>query len=89
MNARADWNAPWWLERGGERCGFCYLHYPTETEYRCADCDAAICPECVVAVRATGIVYCPECAPRGAARQRAVPRRSNAGRPSRLSGRRR
>ena len=38
---------PWWLEDGTEICSVCHHLYLYETQYRCADCDAAVCVECI------------------------------------------
>ena len=38
---------PWWLEQGTEVCPICSHLYPYQTEYRCSDCDGAVCPNCI------------------------------------------
>ena len=53
----------WWLDGGTEQCHVCLQSYAYEAEYRCVDCDAPICPYCVVRVKRTGRVYCPGCGP--------------------------
>ena len=52
---------PWWVDGGGERCGFCEQRYAYEVEYRCISCDSAVCPHCVVIVRQRRETYCPSC----------------------------
>lgn len=59
----------WWLEGGTEQCPVCLQRYAYEVEYRCVDCDAPVCPFCVVAVRRTGRAWCPGCAPEPKRRQ--------------------
>jgi|GEM_PF-3348395 len=49
----------WWLA-GSETCIFCGGQYAPETEYRCAGCDQAVCPDCIV-VCASGECTCPQC----------------------------
>lgn len=56
--APPDGHGPWWLD-GDEDCPHCEQRYALEMEVRCVDCDAPICPFCVVRVRAR--VYCPQC----------------------------
>ncbi len=51
--------SPWWLEPGTEICPACHHLYLYETEYRCADCDAPRCPNCVQVERA--LTLCLEC----------------------------
>lgn len=53
---------PWWLS-GEETCEFCAQQYTLEVEFRCVDCDRPICPMCVVVVRESHRVVCPECHP--------------------------
>lgn len=50
----------WWKSGGSERCDFCLHVYAYEMEYRCAACDRAVCPCCVV-VKQRDILLCPEC----------------------------
>jgi hypothetical protein len=49
----------WWLDAGEEDCPHCDQAYWYAAEVRCFDCDAPICPMCIV--RAGGHVLCPEC----------------------------
>ena len=49
----------WWQGRGTEWCAHCSASYHYEMEYRCADCDGAVCAVCAVQVRES--VLCPEC----------------------------
>ena len=49
---------PWWLQ-GDEECPHCEQSYAVEMEVRCVDCDAPICPLCVVRVEIRS--YCPSC----------------------------
>lgn len=51
---------PWWLG-GDESCEFCLQQYDIELEYRCVECDHPICPMCVVTIRETRRVLCPQC----------------------------
>jgi hypothetical protein len=53
----------WWLDGGDEQCRVCHQRYAYEVEYRCVDCDAPICPFCVITVRRTRRSYCPGCDP--------------------------
>jgi hypothetical protein len=48
----------WWLG-GDEECPHCGQRYAYEMEYRCAACDGALCPLCVVKQEAS--VRCPDC----------------------------
>lgn len=45
-----------------ECCPFCLQRYLYEEEYRCARCDAALCPACVVLEVEGGEARCPDCA---------------------------
>lgn len=54
----------WWIEGGTEVCDVCGHPHAYELEYRCYDCDAPICPVCVVTVRRAGHAFCPGCVPR-------------------------
>ena len=54
--------SPWWLSQGDEECPHCEGDYIFETEVRCVQCDAPICPMCVVRVGRR--VLCPGCKPR-------------------------
>lgn len=51
---------PWWIDEGFETCTFCLQRYSYEMEYRCLECDAPICPMCIVDVHET-VVACPDC----------------------------
>ena len=50
---------PWWIERGEEDCPHCAQTYSYEVEVRCFECDAPVCPMCVV--RLTERIVCPDC----------------------------
>ena len=50
---------PWWLDAGEEDCPHCEHTYSYEVEARCFDCDAPICPMCIV--RIGEHLFCPEC----------------------------
>lgn len=52
---------PWWLADGEEVCEHCLQRYAYEVEVRCVACDAPLCPQCVIEVRATRESYCPGC----------------------------
>lgn len=52
---------PWWLAEGEEVCEHCLQRYAYEVEVRCVACDAPLCPQCVIEVRATRESYCPGC----------------------------
>lgn len=55
---------PWWAGGGTERCPVCLQLYAYEVEVRCAGCDAPLCPQCAVEVRASLVTrHCPDCAP--------------------------
>ena len=56
---------PWWLEAGPDTCEFCLHGYHVEAGYYCFDCDAPVCPLCVVVVRERQVVLCPHCAEGG------------------------
>jgi len=45
--AKRSYSKPWWLEDGTESCSVCHHLYLYETEYRCSECDGAVCPGCV------------------------------------------
>jgi len=51
---------PWWLTADDEECPGCAQGYGYVLEVRCADCDCALCPTCVVRVGALRL--CRECA---------------------------
>ena len=51
--------SPWWLHEGEEDCPHCDQTYTYCAELRCFDCDAPICPMCIV--RIGEHVFCPEC----------------------------
>ena len=57
---KAKTSAPWWLESGTEICSICHQVYIYETEYRCLDCDAGVCPDCVKVE--TNSIICIPCA---------------------------
>jgi hypothetical protein len=50
---------PWWLDEGEEDCPHCDQTYTYSAEVRCFDCDASICPMCIV--RVGEHVFCPDC----------------------------
>ena len=52
---------PWWLMPGTEFCEFCLHTYQFEVGYYCVECDGPVCPLCVIEVRATRRVVCPNC----------------------------
>ena len=54
----AEGRGAWWLA-GDEDCPHCDQRYAVEMEVRCVDCDAPICPFCVM--RVTVHSYCPDC----------------------------
>jgi hypothetical protein len=49
----------WWIDHGEEDCPHCEQTYSYSAEVRCFDCDAPICPMCIVRVGAHR--FCPEC----------------------------
>jgi hypothetical protein len=49
----------WWLAGGEHDCPHCEQTYAYEVEARCLECDAPICPMCVVRVEKH--LYCPDC----------------------------
>lgn len=51
---------PWWLSEDNETCFACNHQYAHRTEIYCFDCDAAICPICVVRTSTTELI-CPGC----------------------------
>lgn len=51
---------PWWLADGDEECPHCGQLYYIELEFRCPDCDRAVCPHCKKK-HAQGHYLCPEC----------------------------
>ena len=51
--------ASWWLAAGEEDCPHCEQTYSYRVEARCFDCDAPICPMCIVRVEER--LFCPEC----------------------------
>ena len=52
------------ITRGTEICPVCHQTYLLELEYRCFDCDAPICPTCVVIDKRAH--SCPGCREREA-----------------------
>ncbi len=62
--ARHPGEPAWWSEPGPERCGHCLHCYYVEMGYYCAECDAPVCPACVVTVLERRLVLCPGCAER-------------------------
>ncbi|HKK53723.1 MAG TPA: hypothetical protein VKA74_19165 [Myxococcota bacterium] len=53
--------APWALEPGPEVCGFCDRAYHIEAGAFCVDCDRPACPLCIVEVRESRCLVCPDC----------------------------
>ncbi|HSJ10392.1 MAG TPA: hypothetical protein VK928_10770 [Longimicrobiales bacterium] len=53
---------PYWLEPGTETCADCTHMYHYEVVRRCSGCDRGVCEHCVVVVRETREVLCPQCA---------------------------
>jgi hypothetical protein len=51
--------ASWWLEEGEHDCPHCEQSYSYEVEVRCFECDAPICPMCIV--RVDEHLFCPDC----------------------------
>ena len=49
----------WYIEGTDVECIHCLQDYAFEREVRCADCDAPICPMCVVRMEARTV--CPDC----------------------------
>ena len=58
-DAALSGGAPWWLEVGDEDCPHCEQTYSYRVEARCFECDAPICPMCVVRVEQQ--LICPDC----------------------------
>ncbi|HET6655539.1 MAG TPA: hypothetical protein VFH57_04775 [Gammaproteobacteria bacterium] len=52
----------WWLEAGAASCEFCAVAYHEEVAVHCIECDRPVCPVCVVEIRETREIICPECA---------------------------
>lgn len=50
------------ITRGSEVCPVCHQPYLRELEYRCFDCDAPLCPTCVVIDKKSH--SCPGCCTR-------------------------
>jgi hypothetical protein len=50
---------PWWLDAGEEDCPHCEQDYSYHLEVRCFECDAPICPMCIV--RVGEHAFCPDC----------------------------
>jgi len=53
----------WWLSGGSQQCRYCLGWYAWEVALHCIDCDAPVCPLCVVRRRAERLVACPACGP--------------------------
>jgi hypothetical protein len=51
--------APWWVSEGEHDCPHCEQTYAYEVEARCFECDAPICPMCIVRIEEH--LFCPEC----------------------------
>jgi hypothetical protein len=49
----------WWVDEGEEDCPHCGQTYFYEVEARCLECDAPICPMCIVRVEQHPV--CPDC----------------------------
>lgn len=52
---------PWWLEPGAETCPFCETRLHFEALVYCTDCDRPVCPICLVEIRESRRLLCPEC----------------------------
>ena len=52
-------DARWWLAQGEHDCPHCEQTYAYEVEARCFECDAPICPMCIVRVEEH--LFCPAC----------------------------
>jgi len=50
----------WWLSDGDEECPHCGQLYVYELEFRCPDCDGAVCPHCKKR-HTKGHHVCPDC----------------------------
>ncbi len=61
MSSQSSTPTPWWLEPGPEECAFCLHGYHYEAGYHCIECDRPLCPVCVIEVRETHSVVCPDC----------------------------
>ena len=57
--AAASAAARWWLADGEHDCPHCEQTYSYEVEARCFECDAPICPMCIVRVEER--LFCPAC----------------------------
>jgi hypothetical protein len=55
--------SPWWLGGGSEQCRYCLGWYAWEVALHCIDCDAPVCPLCVIRYSAEHRVACPACGP--------------------------
>jgi hypothetical protein len=53
------YGVPWWLDTGEEDCPHCEQAYSYVVEARCFECDAPICPMCIV--RFGERIVCPDC----------------------------
>jgi hypothetical protein len=53
---------PWWLTADDEECPDCSQGYAYELVVRCVDCDAPMCPGCVI--RRGKLMLCRACADR-------------------------
>ena len=62
-STRTNNGDPWWVDGGAIVCRFCARRYVAEVEYRCAACDAQMCPQCAVMLRERRAAYCPSCPP--------------------------
>jgi hypothetical protein len=58
-NVSKTGGAPWWLDVGEEDCPHCEQTYSYRAEARCVECDAPICPMCMVRVEQR--LLCPDC----------------------------
>ena len=50
---------PWWHHHGDDDCPHCDQSYSYRVEARCFECDAPICPMCIV--RVDQRMLCPDC----------------------------
>lgn len=56
-----DEDGRWWLQAGTEQCSFCLAWFHYAEQYRCGECDAAMCPFCAHVIRHTHTVRCRDC----------------------------
>lgn len=61
QNKKGSGASIWCLEKGSDRCDFCFRCYHIEDGYFCTACDRPVCPFCAVMIHEENAVYCPEC----------------------------